>query len=560
MNSKVVTLGAKPSGFLSHRGFIVPLAPLQRYLGDNWKAFLNKLTLLYRPKIGPVVRTQMYEMIVLEADGSTRRVPPGQAKCILLPRSLITSGIFGKVEVMFSPKSRIVCDGLDQIMAEAVSRLYDNQLLIVNHLMKHIFTAWRQDEGLASAILNLRAGMGKTWVAAGLIALLKYRTLYIVPKLPLAVQSTNDLRALFEDRIVIRKYNAAATKKWDAKVKAGKAEPRVPDDVTVMVINSAIMQPPEFFQQYSLIILDEVDTFCSPCRRAIFDRPTYCVLGMSATTADRSDGTHAIAHKALATTPSPANRRDHPVECDYITRGGVIHAEDIPGFTYEDVIFESKVDVIRYKGPDDRTQHLTHLSTGRMFTPYMNEQFLSDPWRMQLAVNELRALYDWRGDQGQMHSIYVFCEERDPLKTVYDLFVASFGEGDILAPELVNDNSSAAGGVGHFIGGIKEAQVNGIKLHARIILTTYGYSGTGVSIDRATAIIFLTPRRANMKQILARILRRSGDLSIVRRVIDIVDQETGIRNQYADRAQAYAFYGMEVDQRKISWTDISIAA
>ncbi len=119
---------------------------------------------------------------------------------------------------------------------------------------------------------------------------------------------------------------------------------------------------------------------------------------------------------------------------------------------------------------------------------------------------------------------------------------------DVAAPELDD--------VGEFVGGIKDAQVTALKTNARILLTTFGYSSTGISIDKMTAIVFATPRRANMQQILARILRRGGDLTITRRVIDIIDNRTPMRGQYADRALAYDFYWMDVEMQKKNWQEL----
>ena len=95
-----------------------------------------------------------------------------------------------------------------------------------------------------------------------------------------------------------------------------------------------------------------------------------------------------------------------------------------------------------------------------------------------------------------------------------------------------------------------------LKENARMLLTTYGYAGTGISIDKMTAIVFLTPRRAQMKQIIPRILRRGGDLSITRRIIDIIDKRTPMQYQYGDRSIAYDFYGMQVVASKVQWMDL----
>lgn len=168
----------------------------------------------------------------------------------------------------------------------------------------------------------------------------------------------------------------------------------------------------------------------------------------------------------------------------------------------------------------------------------MNKQFLEDEQRTQLIIGELHRLYNWVGEQGQRHRIFVFCEEREPLRALYDTLGKVF---DVDAPEL-HEN------VGQFIGGTKPAEVQRVKKDARCILTTYGYSSTGISIVEMTAILFWTPRRSNMLQILARVLRRGGDLSITREIIDLVDWSTPMKSQYYERRNAYSYYDMTITE------------
>jgi hypothetical protein len=316
--------------------------------------------------------------------------------------------------------------------------------------------------------------------------------------------------------------------------------------ITVIVINSALMQSETFFSGYDLVVMDEVHTYNSKCRKEIFKKATCnTVLAMSATTDNRKDGFDVIMKKELAVD-------------------GVIYAENIPGFDYgEDAAFDTHVNVIKYNGPPEYTKALRHESTGNIFTSYMNKQYIADPHRMKLVIRELRKLYDWRGPNNQEHRIFVFCEERNPLKTVFDALVASFGDA-VAAPELTeNANNEEKINLlhmqtGEFIGGIKDDEIRRIVGNAKIILTTYGYSGTGISIRDATAILFLTPRRANMQQILARVMRRGSDLTIPRMFIDILDNKTSARYQYGDRALAYDFYKMDVSVTKVSYTDLPV--
>jgi hypothetical protein len=214
-----------------------------------------------------------------------------------------------------------------------------------------------------------------------------------------------------------------------------------------------------------------------------------------------------------------------------LANGGVIHACDIPGWNQLDIKFNTQVDICYYNGPAKFTQALCHETTEVLFCPYMHKQSMLDPYRVRFAVEEIKKLWDVG------HDIYVFAEERVML--------------DQLATHL--DEST----YGKFIGGLKDCDMLGVT-SKRILLTTYGYASTGVSIEKQTAIVFLTPRRANMKQILARVLRRSGDLSVERRIIDIVDNRTPLRGQVQDRILAYKHYNMRIVNRTISYKDYHI--
>jgi hypothetical protein len=502
-------------GYLSLRGLSVECLQLEKVLGAvKYKRLLTSLTLKYKPKIGPIKIAQLYSYITVVG-----------AKYIVLPRTLVAPGALG-IQLTLSN----IIPSIRTINAELIVELYDNQILLINHLLG-IFTPARVTIGTACAVLNLRAGMGKTFVAAGLIASLKVgvdqkppRTLYIVPKVPLAVQAVKDLSGCLS--CIVKQYVSRAPRK-------NKYVDPSTHDVTVIVIDSALLQDKTFFSQYSLVIYDEVHSYCSERRREIFRKcSTHICLGMSATTADRQDGFDPIAIRELAFD-------------------GIIHAETVPGFTYEDIQFTTCVNLINYYGPSEYTMSLTHPSTGKLFTPYMNKQFVEDPYRTALAIRELRRLYNWTGStlpdgSIQRHCIYVFCEERNPLKTIYNALCTTFG-GDVSAPEL-----------GEFVGGISHTDISYMKENARILLTTYGYSGTGISIDKMTAILFLTPRRANMKQILARILRRGSDTSITREVVDIRDCCTPIKCQYTSRALAYDFYSMDIVRTRVDYTDINL--
>jgi hypothetical protein len=71
-------------------------------------------------------------------------------------------------------------------------------------------------------------------------------------------------------------------------------------------------------------------------------------------------------------------------------------------------------------------------------------------------------------------------------------------------------------------------------------------------------ILFATPRRNKMRQTLGRILRRSGDPSIERIIIDICDQDTKMKSQLSTRKSVYKEKGFVMNKKLISYKDITI--
>lgn len=516
-------------------GYIVPCEILQSVFSTSQlNTVLKKLTYTYHPKIGPPKTTKLYKNIVLKR-GETN------INCIQFPRTLA-----GKFSSIIKYKLQIV--PMQFINAPTLCvELFENQNIVIGYLMKNIYTKDRIKSGTASAILNLRPGLGKTYVAAGLIYELRnvvklcaehkdgiiprtFKTLYVVPKIPLAVQAVRDLRNCLSG-ITIGKFYTKEKKK-DFTTHLSK------QDVTVIVVDSALNQPKEFFAKYSFVIFDEVHSYCTERKRVIFQAAsTWAMLGMSGTTNDRKDGLDVVSHRELAPD-------------------GVIFAEKIPGFTYDEVNFAADVTIWRYNGPAEYTRVLCHESTGGIFTPYMNRQFMDDPYRLKLLLNSLTDLYNWRDVGDAVHCVYVFCEELQHVEKIYNEFTKILaGQNNeqadraeaILAPEL---------DVGCFVGGSKEDHIRKMATSARVFITTYGYSSTGISIDKMTAIIFATPRRANMKQIIPRILRRGGNQNIKRRIIDIVDNKTPIKYQLGDRMIVYKYYNMDISDTKINYTEI----
>lgn len=89
------------------------------------------------------------------------------------------------------------------------------------------------------------------------------------------------------------------------------------------------------------------------------------------------------------------------------------------------------------------------------------------------------------------------------------------------------------------MGGASNKDMDNAEAHARVILTTYKYMGTGKSIIKMTALILATPRRNKSRQFVNRIFRLGSDMTKTRVIVDIVDMKSNLKNQWNDRQRYY---------------------
>lgn len=471
-------------GYLDYYGLVIPDVYLRKKLGNKYNKYLNGLTVTTFQIVGPAKVTKLWTKDI-----------KNNICYVYLPRTeLLTLDI----------PINIKYESFDFTPIPLLIDLFTNQKIIVETL-KQKYTSDNIQRGTASVYLTMKAGYGKSYVAGGIIAELGVKCVYIVPKCPLEIQAVKDLQ------LCIGNDNVCSYKQYKQCL------------VTVIVINTALTLDKTFYSQFKFVIFDEVHTYCSDTRRKIFKKISAPIcLGMTATPDSRLDQLDVIAIRELAFD-------------------GILYANQIPGFSYDDVRFTTEVTIVKYYGPPEHTKTLKHQSTDMMFTPYMTTQAMSDPYRLRLVTNYLKQLYQ------ENRNIYVFSEERESLSTLYDSFSAMFD--NVYAPEL---------SCGKFIGGITDKEIIYIKQNIRVLLTTYAYSSTGISIDRMDSIIFMTPRKSNMEQILGRILRRTGDVNITRKIIDITDMLTPLKNQLRHRLAAYKYYNMNINKVIINWESIQL--
>lgn len=374
--------------------------------------------------------------------------------------------------------------------------LTENQTVILNHLMSTVYTSENIIKGTSSTILQMDPGYGKTYLALGVINYIKKKTFIIVPNTYLLRQWVGVLTEAFPNNKIGCYYGV---KKIDG-------------DIIVSIINSALTYPE--YDKCGLIIYDEVHMYCSNKFAVIFSKAqAACCLGITATPTDRIDKFDPVAQWAL---------------------GKVIYADKLPGWNSANVNFTSEVTRVLYDGHKDYTKILESES-GIVSVPLMVNQLQEDPYRNKLIVAYAIKLYNMG------RNVFVFSDRREHL---HDLAkVLGEYKVEFEAPELEKPNEKKTSynleGVTELMGGSTDQDIERAKDTGRIIMTTYQYSGTGVSINKMNSIILATPRKSNMKQILGRIYRLTSDATIVRHIIDLVDNKICLKSQFYTRKKTY---------------------
>jgi superfamily II DNA or RNA helicase len=344
-----------------------------------------------------------------------------------------------------------------------------------------------------------------------MIAKLKTKTLIIVPNTYLLKQWAQLLIQLFPNNKIGEYYSKS----------------KIDGDIVVSIINSCIQDKfqyknaeeelsiKDYYKQFNFILLDECHMYCTQTFGEVFNRiqSTY-MLGLSATPDERLDGFDTVARYHL---------------------GDIIDVENIEDYNKEDIKFTSNVKIIKYNGPDEFAQVVINEKNNMINVPAMISNFIIDEHRNSLIVNETIKLL------GNNHNIFIFSDRRSHLQILSELLV-----------DKVNTDHKII-----LYGGSTDDDIELAQKNSKIILTTYQYSSTGVSISKMDALILSTPRRNNMTQIIGRIFRLNKETQgNLRSIIDIVDNKNPLKFQFNSRKSAYLARGATLKFETIYYENI----
>jgi superfamily II DNA or RNA helicase len=108
----------------------------------------------------------------------------------------------------------------------------------------------------------------------------------------------------------------------------------------------------------------------------------------------------------------------------------------------------------------------------------------------------------------------------------------------------------------NLMGGATAESMEEAQLNSNVILTTYAFMGTGVSIPKMDALILATPRKSKSRQYINRIFRLGGDYASVRKIVDIVDWSTHMKSQWYLRKKYYDEKKYPITEKKVKWSEI----
>lgn len=392
----------------------------------------------------------------------------------------------------------------------------ENQAVTIEWIMANRFTQERADKGRASCLLVMDTGLGKTYVSGVFIGLLAVRTLVIIPKKSALNEWIKMLNVAYPE-LKVGAYMSDAKRNPDADVMITTSASANKD---TWIFGNKSYSTDTLFKTYGLVVYDEIHNYATENRAKMFWKlHNRYVLGITATPDEHAKNMDEYYYRHVG----------HPTR-----------AADLPGFVAEEVVWDIQVDSIYYTGPPEYTKSVSSPGQTTLNFSLTIRQFLQDPYRLTLVITRIRDLYA----AGKF--IYVFAEQRKMLED-FKFILSKALNLPVEAPEL-----------GLFLGGISEADKQTYSETSRIILITYGYGAESLSIVKMDTLVFLTPRKAKMMQVVGRILRRSGDTSKRRTIIDIVDAGITISRQFSARKAVYKAKNCILNKHVISYKDIQV--
>jgi len=527
----------KPSIIITKTGAFIKFSYLSSYHTDQglFKLILGKIekhfTIKHTSDYGPI---KQIKRILIDRVNS-RAIVPRFGVFELLNKSfqLDSYTTISQIKSGLDPEKKMVWSG----------ELTHNQKIIIEHIMKNIYTKDRVILGSAGLILNLEAGQGKSYLSAYLVSLINKKTLLILHTTALIEQWVKVFnrcipnasigyfyakKKIFGD-IMIMIVDSARKDKFTFELKdcTFNKDEAVNAEITDETISwSAI----DFYNMFGMTIYDECHEYANKSDSKVFKfAQTPYMIGLSATPDEN------------------ANKFD----CMYWWEiGPVLNADKLIGYQSTKEDFKADVYRIMYYGNSDYTKVLINEITQLVSVSSTINMICEDESRDELVLSCIgRCL-----EQKNLY-IYVFADRRDYLEKLRIKTDAKFRNGTKKTDDPISEVMFDDDDFMRLVGGTSAEDIEKAEIKSRIIFTTYAFGGTGRSIIKMNALIFATPRKSKMKQYVKRIFRLGSDASISRQIYDIVDMKLTVKNQWSYRKAYYDSMGFTTKQEKHYFKD-----
>lgn len=536
---------------------------------DNVKKLLAYFTLRFKNMKGRIemLRLATKDGAVVSKKTTLETEPDGDTRLyVLLPRAGFIEAVrIGALVVRGNALVNQLPLG-DKFKGKSSVVYRDDQQLVTDEIMK-TFTSEKRRTAESLLTLDLKAGYGKTEIACSLVGKVGRKTLIIVPFSSIIKQWRDTLHrhypgirvgvysgeektdgdvviaicnslmctskripatAAIVGRAAVKGKKATATTKAVKAKKAVIAQPAKKAYTQKKVFwpngdKKPSMTPSEFFAQFGFAVFDESHKHCTLLRITDMFRwmGIRTQLGLSATPDKNSSGYDRAAH-------------DHV--------GQVLVASEIPGYKGLKIKFTGYVRRVKYTAAPKYSGTVLD-ATGMCSVPLTLNKLLEDPHRELMVVDEImQCLSD-------KHYVIVFADRRE-----YLCKIAKMLSGKHPVKSTVTDNIRAD----VVYGGSTHESLQDAKDHAHVIFSTFAYGSTGLSIKKLDAIVMVTPRKNMMEQIVGRIQRINGDMSIKRKIVDIVDIGSSMKKQASTRAIYYEKSCFPVTDVNVLWSKYKI--
>jgi superfamily II DNA or RNA helicase len=420
--------------------------------------------------------------------------------------------------------------------------LYDYQQAVINYLKNEHLTI---PHGILfeRVIVRMDTGLGKTVLGVAIIKEVKLPALVVAHNRNLQCEWIKTINDFLPDGKVQKYKNETNYQINNTNC-----------SILVGVVNTIAKKPPEFFEQFGLIIMDEIDDYCSKIKSGVFWAQAPYVIGLTATLGEAPNGLDKILYKWRPETLAEKRGTKDVVEKPrYFDQ--IIETENIPGFNIGAAKYQFHIKIINYKGAAKYTE--TQYNTADTKAPNLtNALICTDPHRNNMVMEEVEYYLNLHNTrEAERYGLFednkigvlILAEHRNAIFTLYELLKEKYKE-HLLAPEIEDSGQVIVGGEG------ANDRVQRAKT-CRLVLCTYAYGSRGLNLKHMHVLIRYTSRRSRNRQIRGRITRRGSDPRIHRHIIDIVDINTILRPQFNKRVKLYNEM-VECDEAEITYVDV----